>query len=832
MSFLRYSLAHLKSLQNAPTDRNVEARLSLRLQQDSALRTGSAYSVERILIAKLDEIVQLPVVQPAQNLHTELEEAKSAPARRPVPPTAARQLDGADAEWQYIRRSGLDCASSQPIPAPPELQTQQNEGFQRFFKAVVSPSHVRVTAGGRIVPNTRCSPASKHPKDTPFPETASMPKGFHQSFSSGHHFISGPAYHSYPPFFPAFPTALHGFPPPGPYPWPPWQVGLNVCAPYPHYALGHSLGHDPSHQGSERQTDASNMSKVDSFRYGLGPLDQARPGPHRDQWSTPPQAPLNPHVVPGLPKKIDQEVPAAPSVKSHGPAAAVCAKSPKLNSSFGDSRSEGAIAAQSGSHPSILSQAPISSIRPSHITKKQIDVLKSSLRYLEDQLQYNKHQIDEKEVCNQADLVREQIRHFKSNLTAQRSFEDSHYPKLSSKSEDSDSSNVLNGGGSGLVNTESSLTSDSGQGSSAKLGGQQLVTTSKGSLRSAGRPENDSITVSELLTSPMKSSRLPGHAAMAPPFRPRVGGDVEKPSWDASVSRFDARDIGMSSRNAASQSGSLRSRHLCSHELTGEELQARHAYWGTYSGSFPAGATAGDSSLCCNHTRSANVGIQESKLPASGAISSVTEVKPKRSYSSIRAGGQSRRREELTTQSESYVRHNTDSSVSTLASPRPESCILTTGGTRTYGLASYQSSVRDGSEGGTASASFSASLNDTQLKTPHATYGSVPLQIPTKVSNFNSAKKRKPRNEIWRTMLRKGKTNAAAVPGTVSSTTVQGVLPQYTGHAAAYLTPALANSTPSTSRAAVTRKTSHTSCSAVVNENHDPVSVTAQVITS
>jgi hypothetical protein len=44
-------------------------------------------------------------------------------------------------------------------------------------------------------------------------------------------------------------------------------------------------------------------------------------------------------------------------------------------------------------------------------------------------------------------------------------------------------------------------------------------------------------------------------------------------------------------------------------------------------------------------------------------------------------------------------------------------------------------------------------------------------------------------------MLKKGKTSGVAAPSTVSSTTVQGVLPQYTGYATASLTPAIANST-------------------------------------
>lgn len=44
-------------------------------------------------------------------------------------------------------------------------------------------------------------------------------------------------------------------------------------------------------------------------------------------------------------------------------------------------------------------------------------------------------------------------------------------------------------------------------------------------------------------------------------------------------------------------------------------------------------------------------------------------------------------------------------------------------------------------------------------------------------------------------MLKKGKSSGNAAPGTVSSTTVQGVLPQYAGYATASLTPAIANST-------------------------------------
>lgn len=62
--------------------------------------------------------------------------------------------DRRQVQWSYRRRDNTD-RSSQPHCAPTDIAAQQQENFQRFYRAVVSPTHVRVTAGGRIVPNTR-----------------------------------------------------------------------------------------------------------------------------------------------------------------------------------------------------------------------------------------------------------------------------------------------------------------------------------------------------------------------------------------------------------------------------------------------------------------------------------------------------------------------------------------------------------------------------------------------------------------------------------------------------------------------------------------------------
>jgi hypothetical protein len=59
-------------------------------------------------------------------------------------------------QWSLRPRDSSD-RSSQPHSAPTGFAAQQSENFQRFFRAVRSPTHVRVTAGGRIVPNTRAT---------------------------------------------------------------------------------------------------------------------------------------------------------------------------------------------------------------------------------------------------------------------------------------------------------------------------------------------------------------------------------------------------------------------------------------------------------------------------------------------------------------------------------------------------------------------------------------------------------------------------------------------------------------------------------------------------
>ena len=62
-----------------------------------------------------------------------------------------------------LRKRGSSDRSSQPFPAPSGFEAQKADNFRKFYAAVISPTHLRVTAGGRIVPNTRALP---HPTFT------------------------------------------------------------------------------------------------------------------------------------------------------------------------------------------------------------------------------------------------------------------------------------------------------------------------------------------------------------------------------------------------------------------------------------------------------------------------------------------------------------------------------------------------------------------------------------------------------------------------------------------------------------------------------------------
>jgi hypothetical protein len=180
-----------------------------------------------------------------------------------------------------------------------------------------------------------------------------------------------------------------------------------------------------------------------------------------------------------------------------------------------------------------LTKSPISSIRPSEITKKQIECLRSSLRYFEDQLQYNKHQIDEKVTEEQAQQIRNQIEHFGKILESQLAFEAHNYPK--SESHINGERLDLPKAGNKTAGQVVTVSSTTGQhGSEESIAKNTNVTREKPRTRisSTINPVKSAHSFLRMKSQmsladvdaelSKKSSSLPAHAAAAKPFTPRT----------------------------------------------------------------------------------------------------------------------------------------------------------------------------------------------------------------------------------------------------------------------------------------------------------------------
>ncbi|OAA67274.1 hypothetical protein SPI_01850 [Niveomyces insectorum RCEF 264] len=316
-----------------------------------------------------------------------------------------------ETEWRYRGRTESEAtASAEPLSAPTGLNAQRNEGFQRFYKAVVSPTHVRVTAGGRIVPNTRgTSPVSKRLKDKT-EEAAGVPDrgsqhANHQTHQRENSFaVAGkaiPPFYAFPhhQFYPPFPGSMApvsmmplpvGFGLPGGFPLPPQpQASRNVAPAAQQTSAKPAAKENQSTtttttrkrgEGSDSKTVTSDKAEDKATTAPLEQFDHTKPFV------------LNGQVVYPFPASLfQQNVPPA----MQGPLQMASAP-------FGHNGSSALTPATApATAPDVLQPPavpPISSIRPSEISRKQIEMLRGSLKYHEDQLLYNKHQIDEKEM--------------------------------------------------------------------------------------------------------------------------------------------------------------------------------------------------------------------------------------------------------------------------------------------------------------------------------------------------------------------------------------------------------------------------------------------------
>lgn len=562
----------------------------------------------------------------------------SMPPKRHAP----RQFDGTEHEWKYTGRNDSEEAEPQPISAPTGLEAQKIKGFQRFYQAVVSPTHVRVTAGGRIVPNNRSSsPTTKYSKEkTAVNDPYNMPQRSDPE-QAGYPFPPN-AYSSFP-MYPGFPPGVNpGMPPPHPYmmPWPmPMGMGVggNFAMPMPNSAQmpqSHPTfaPKDASRSGKRSEsgvsenidpTQAPGAEHMDPSRgafYG-GPM-MMPPGGH---WVPYPMGP--PPGFPGAPYGMPMM---APPPMGFDPQAR-----PPMKKATLSAENEAPVA--SVKSPSSLApppNPPVSSIRPSDITKRHIDILQSRLKYLEDQLSYNKHQIDEKAVNYDAQTVRQYIAQFEKTLKSQLSSKGGQYNKSDAHQEPgtvtpSKSATVRKSAASSETKSlreRSSYSEHASIGYSAgkKLSKSRSATKISSNNNSTRYSSGAYADYAQAVTSPTENieanskSSLTRAAAMAAPFQPRLepsgkrdDGSQARRSGTSSMDVQDSSEMGYvnnrlggrrqlpwpssqaSVREAlgvpylvgqlphGSKAGYNRDvNYVYDRPLTEDELRARHMYWG------------------------------------------------------------------------------------------------------------------------------------------------------------------------------------------------------------------------------------------------------------
>ena len=647
-----YTARELLHMRHAPPNRDLYDQLYKKLRRNVDLSTCLSL-VCQITITNLTvfpgEIVRMPPDRKLPRIKEESPDVSGdSDGRLSLRRVKPRQLDGTDSEWKYRGRSDSEFAETQPISAPSSLAAQKDEGFQRFYKAVVSPTHVRVTAGGRIVPNTRgSSPTGKWSKDKVPSDvgTGGVPnvRGQHDPA------FPVPQATTYAPFPAMFPTFVPGMAPavshgPAPFPLLPWQMGFGMAGGYgmmpPHMGQVpvQRLSVKNVHTGSkgDKQSDPGPTQNDPSSRIAAPhQLDHNRPFVYNGQWMVPSGGPYYPYGMPPVPGYAAHAMPALPlPSQAMSTTSSNHAQDPKSVPFKYGPAPVASSASMHGTHAFMTDpNAPISSIRPSDITKKQIEVLRGSLRYIEDQLQYNRHQIDEKGMENQAQMVRQQIQHFQLNFEEQVAFKEAHYPKsgrgddvgssvsshaaLRSKSSLSSMNTRVESGTVDIATSQSetgrprSLKSRSSREKTMTRAMSGINSTKSSSAFGAKKSllhtgSHDSVSLT-------KSSGLPFNAALAPPFEPRTDAGTsarvvlepgitgfetvrkipghhsltEPGSYSrASLQSFRTTDhrpapylVGHLPRGVHASSARDID-YIYNRELSEDELRARHMYWG------------------------------------------------------------------------------------------------------------------------------------------------------------------------------------------------------------------------------------------------------------
>ncbi|KAK5660635.1 hypothetical protein OQA88_11997 [Cercophora sp. LCS_1] len=735
-------------------------------------------------------------------------------------------------EWKYRGRSESEVATGEPFSAPTGISAQRSEGFQRFYKAVVSPTHVRVTAGGRIVPNTRGppSPTSKRSKDEvtteghggadkmphvkPFPH----PMGMVPPIPVMPQFIPG-----YPPGFQhiqgpmSFVPMAFGAPMPPGFPFPqPSASSVNATQSTDGSTLKET--HNTKH-GEVRSETGAAQEKQDKVKLAPPELfDYTKPFFFNGQYMYPVPAafpagmgaPMMPYPILGVPPGVPSPMagPPPPAPPPGGPMHTMPAPS------FPAPRQVPTM--ETAHHPVLPthlqppSGPPISSIRPSDITKKQIATFKQSLKYHEDQLQFNRHQIDEKEMEHKCMTLRNHIARFEATYKSQLEFEESvargsqqkpesrratpapvevKHPSQPTTAEKPLSINGSNVHGSQTATDKTNhgsvrMTMNRGmpdfQVNQAEGGARQL---SGYYGESDGQPLPD-----------YQKKGIPIDAALAPVFKPR-GGYAS--SWGGSQNSRDANDdidrrllvstssyadssasLGKSTRPKTKRDGlgvpyllgtlpkgmnprTARDQdYVYSRPLTDEERRARFLYWGDAPKSVTSGLPKYDGKHFYPPTPVKGQGgtrdLANQCVGTTGRSEVDHEVRETRSEP------------------------DPFQSITPVQRPGPSkpSIFNENGYIATRRINPYDPQIFGASEDLPRASEDSDSQGGVPVRTREASADALSYGAYDRRGEKSGGAK------LWPAMLKKGSTSSA-----VSSTTAQGFLPQYSGHAAASLSP-------------------------------------------
>ena len=861
-----YSARELLRMRNFLAGKELYNRLYETTRKDTALGTLPMCSTPYVaccrdawrLSGTIGEILRMPTERSLPFIKEEDTDTSGKFDEVPAKTlAAARQLDGTDSEWKYHGRSDSEENVSHPICGPAGLVAQKDKGFQRFYKAVVSPTHVRVTAGGRIVPNTRgSSPTAKWTKDKASGDAASTSRSTSRDQpEQGAFSIPQAPYGGFSHMMPGLtPGMAPGIPTgPSPFSMMPWPMGVNMGVPYgmvhPHMAK--VAGPIPKAKNStsslkgDRQSEPGNSEDTTSVR--ISPpeqFDHGRPFFYSGQWAMAPGAAVYPL---GMPSVAGYPVPMAghpmmhPRLGLHPMVPIHLLKSEQSMHSHAPSSSSGMPAFAVPMNP------PVSSILKSEITKRQLEHLRGHLRYNEDQLQYNKHQIDENLVEQQVRLLCHQISMFEKKLEAELALEESQHPrneKIEESTSSTSSRDDPRSKSSSASDTKPDRDAPSGSSSFNELpharavGGQKSKDRTSSQVLS-GSSSTKSLPLKSALKKPCssepvrKSSTLPVSAALAPPFQPRTdGASSASATTGSSVYPAVSSASGQPPYKASSKEGHVAKPYLvgalppgCSlaaardvdylygRDLTEDELRARHMYWGNaprklqkgfpkFDGKdfYPPSPAKGDSS---ESDVAASSSMQRRRIPSGNSQADYSLAKPKLESDPFESVGRTGQRPArgITTQSE-HLPRNDPSMSSSPASEKLENmrCIVQAG--RSY--EDFRQALGEAGlspTGGCKDKSSSESGDESNIMFKGRKHLPINKCVPVEPLPMSHQPSTLPRsknsNEIWQSMLKKGKSSSAAIPGTVSSMTARGVLPNYTGHATASLTPTIANTTVS-----------------------------------